>query len=310
MYRNVLVPVDGSALAENALPWALAAATPSGTVHLVHVHEYVAPMEVEGMIMVGPPLDQERWAAEEEYLGKLADRVRAAAPTLTVATRQVEPDGPFDEMLTRAVTESTADLVVMATHGRGPFARFFLGSVADDLVRHSPVPVLVLHPSEPDTPVDLGRRPNVRHVLVPVDGSLLAEEIIPPASRLGRALGGEFTVLLVLESGPRGEVLSGLEPIRLPDEWEPSPAEDQAKRYLDRVARVLRDSGVTVHTKLESRATPTDAILDYIRRHSGTLVALATHARSGLTRLLTGSVADEVIRKGSGPVLVFHPPGC
>jgi nucleotide-binding universal stress UspA family protein len=309
MYRNVLVPVDGSALAENALPWALAAAGPSGAVHLVHVHEYVTPAEVEGMTTAGPPLDQELRDAEAAYLARLADRVRAAAPRLAVTTRLVDPAGPFDEALMDAVTATEAELVVMATHGRGPFARFFLGSVTDDVIRHSPVPVLVLRPKEWDAPVDLTRRPGVRHILVPVDGSELAEQIIPPASRLGRVLGGEYTVLMVREKDPSGEVLPGLEPARLPDEWEPSPAENQAKGYLDRAARGLRHNGTAVHTKLVANGAPADAILGYASRHPDTVVALATHARSGLTRLLTGSVADEVVRKTPGPVLVFHPPG-
>jgi nucleotide-binding universal stress UspA family protein len=308
MYRNVLVPVDGSALAEHAVPWALAATAPSGTVHLVHVHEFITPAEVEGMSTVGLPLDEERWAAEEAYLGKLAERVRAAAPTAAVATRHVEPDGPFDEMLTRAATDAAAELVVIATHGRGPFARFFLGSVTDGVVRHSPVPVLVLRPLEWDTPVDLTRRPHVRNILVAVDGSELAGRVVPPAARIGRVLGGEFTVFMVREPAP-AEVLPGLEPYRLPDDWEPGPGAEKARKYLDRVARTLRDGGATAHTKLEPAGPPAEAILDFAHRHPGTLVALATHARSGLTRLLAGSVADQVIRNGIGPVLVFHPPG-
>src|SRR4051794_19940352 len=103
MFRNVLVPVDSTPLPEHALPWAVAAAGPGGAVHLIHVHQYLTPMAVEGMIFSGPADDLAIREAEEVGLNRLADRVRAFAPGVRVTARDLDPDGPFADAFTAAV---------------------------------------------------------------------------------------------------------------------------------------------------------------------------------------------------------------
>ena len=91
MFRNVLVPVDGSAVVEHALPWALAAAEPAGTLHLVHAHVPPAPLLVEGAVIADPSIDQVMREQEADYLDKLMERLRIAAPALSIVARISTP---------------------------------------------------------------------------------------------------------------------------------------------------------------------------------------------------------------------------
>jgi nucleotide-binding universal stress UspA family protein len=309
MFRNVLVPVDGSPLAEHALPWAIAAAGPSGIVHLVHVHEAPVPVAVEGMVMASPTDDLILRDFEGEYLGRLTERVRAAAPGLTVTARNLDPDGPFIDALTEAVTATTTELVAMATHGRGPFARLLLGSVTDQFVRHAPVPVLVLRPTDEYAPLELAARPQLDHLVIPLDGSALAEQVLDPAVRLGRVFGADYTLALVLDPLARPDVVARPRAWDLPDTVYPATPAQQAEAYLDRIARLIDERKEAARTRVVRGRPPAAAVLDLTGGDPATGIALATHGRSGIGRLLKGSVAGEVIRKAPGPVLVFHPPG-
>jgi nucleotide-binding universal stress UspA family protein len=297
MFRNVLVPVDEVRLAEAALPWALAAAGPSGAVHLVHAHLLAAPVAVEGMLLSSPSEDATLRGFEAEALDRLADRVRAAAPGVTVTARTIDPDGPFIEALTGAAADTSSELVVVATHARGPLARFVLGSVTDELVRHSPVPVLVVRPPAGGAAADLSARPRLDHLVIPLDGSALAERIIDPAVRLGHLFGADYTLVLVTDPHPSR------------DPQRPTDSLTAAETYLRGAAKSVFERKGVAWPRVVQTGSPVEAVLGIAGEVPLTGIALATQGRSGIGRLLHGSVADEVIRKASGPVLVFHPPG-
>jgi nucleotide-binding universal stress UspA family protein len=287
MFRTVLVPVDGSPLAEHALPWAVAAAGPGGAVHLVHCHVPPAPLLVEGVVIADPTLDQTLRDSVADYLSGLVERVRAVAPSVRVDARNLDSEDPPADALAADVTETGSDLVVMATHGRGAFARFWLGSTTHELVRASPRPVLTVRPPE-DATADLSARPAVERVVVPVDGSELAEAVLPAAKAFGAAFGASFTLLLVRAKGDQLTV-------------------DEAT--LDRTAGELDDGRGVARVEVVERGSTAAAILEFVGADPKTVVALATHGRTGVQRLLHGSVADELIRKATGPVLVYHPSG-
>lgn len=282
MNRPVLVPLDGSLLAEHAIPWALAFAEKSAVgVLLVRVHVAPTPIAVEGIVVADPALDRTLRESETEYLAGLTARVRAAAAGVPVDARAVDSDDPLADAIARAAADAGAGLVVMSTHGRGAFGRFWLGSVTDDTLRVSPAPVLVVHP--PATPADFAVRPKIPHVLVPLDGSALAEQIVPPAVALARAFAADVTLLVVQEPG---KIADG--------------------KPIDEVAGRLAGAGLGVRTAVREGA-PAAAIRDYAATHPGTAISLATHGRTGLGWLLNGSVADDVVHHATGPVLVFHP---
>jgi nucleotide-binding universal stress UspA family protein len=261
------------------------------------------------MVMFHPTDDQVLRDYESSYLSRLTGRIQAAAPGLTVTARNLDPDGPFIDALVEAVDATSSELVAMATHGRGPLARLLLGSVTDQLVRHAPVPVLVLRPADEYAPLELADRPRLDHLVIPLDGSALAERAIDPAVRFGRAFGAHYTLALVLDPLARPDAVTRPRPWDLPDSVYPGTPAEQAETYLDRIAGLIDERKKVARTQVVRLGHPAAAVLDLAGGDPATGIALATHGRSGIGRLLRGSVADEVIRKAPGPVLVFHPPG-
>jgi nucleotide-binding universal stress UspA family protein len=233
----------------------------------------------------------------------VVERLAGLAPVrVTSALR----DGPVAEALCAEAATAAADLVVMATHGRGPWSRFWLGSVADQLLRRLTVPVLLVRPREGGP--DRAGEPVLRRVLIPLDGSDAAEQALRPATELGGLMQAEYTLL------------GAVEPFIVPDRrlggnavagWNPELAQAAAAgaaAYLEHMAGRLRARGLGVQVRVVVNRPAAAAILEEARAGVSDLIALATRGRGGSARLLLGSVADKVIRGGDGAVLVV-PPG-
>jgi nucleotide-binding universal stress UspA family protein len=163
---------------------------------------------------------------------------------------------------------------------------------------------LSLRPNEPVPPNDLP--PVFQHILIPLDGSALAEQILKPALALGDLTQAAYTLLHVVEPF----VVPGYAPLARTAQLDVQVTQTalaEAQRYLDDLAQRLRDDGRQVHTRALLATQPAVAILDAARAHGADLIALATHGRSGLARLLIGSVADKVRRAADMPVLLYRP---
>ena len=304
MYRSIMVPLDGSAFGEHALPLALTIAQRSGAVvRLVHVH---AASELVYMIG-GAPMAEELSEvpdreAELAYLDNLTQRLVSSWGVDVISTLL---DGPPTLALRDYAVEHAASLVVMSTHGRRLVSRFWLGSVADALVRQAPMPVLVVRPhQEAIDLIDLAQERAARRILIPLDGSALAEDALAHAVELGQLMEAEFTLLqaidpIVMDYAPVARS-AGLDE-RLVDAWRA-----EAQEYLDTIAAQLRVVSLRVHTSV-AIAPPAVAILDYARQHPVDLIAMSTHARAGVSRMLLGSVANKVVRGAGAPVLLHRP---
>jgi nucleotide-binding universal stress UspA family protein len=304
MARTILVPLDGSPFSERALPVALCVAGGSGaTLHLVRIHVPAtrAPISLEGMPVIDQDKDSLRWEAERAYVTRIRKQL---GPRSEVATRIAVLNGPVAEVLTTYAAFNQVDLIVMTTHGRGGLARAWLGSVADALLRHSSVPVLLVRATEDTAIASLPEGPP--RMLVALDGSRLAEEVLEPAVNLGRSLGAEYTLLRVIN--PLG-VMGDLSLVFAPRMGRAvaSQRETEAKTYLDGIARWFRDRGLEVKTKVIDSEQPAETILDEAERHGFGFIAMATHGRSGLSRLLMGSVASRVLHGTSVPLLLCRP---
>jgi nucleotide-binding universal stress UspA family protein len=295
MFRTILVPYDGSAFAEQALPLAAQLARRSG-----------AGLRLACVV---PPETTQAWPAgrpcDEEMALKLAQwRLRQWAPECPVATQLLH--GPVAPTLAEYAATSKADLIVMTTHGRGPLSRFWLGSVADELIRRSPVPLLVHRPADGAAPET--RDPfRLRRILVPLDGTAVAEAALSPAVALARLFGAELHLLRSVEPElvPVPEGMSDLPHITGQPVLELLTA--QARADLDRVARRLRSEGLTVSSQVAvhdffEAAAP--AVLEAAK--TADLIVLATHGRGRVARFFFGSVADNVVRAAPCPVLVVH----
>lgn len=298
-YRSILVPVDGERFGEHALPLALGIARRAGAeVRVVHVHCPLQSAYRPETLYYDSGLDGWLRRRRQAYLDDLVRRIRKVA---SVPVTQVLMQGrEVVDSLCEAASAG-ADLVVMATHGWGVLGRFWYGSIADVLVRRLSVPLLLVRGY--NAPADLTGDPHLRHVLIPLDGSEFAEQILEPALALGTLTGADHTLLRVNPLETDYSVGDG-GVARRPLGDGPAEAQGYLRRVADRVGgRTLR-----VHPRivLDEQPTP-QAILHYAQAHDADLIALATRGRGGLARLFRGSIADRVIRGASVPVLVFRP---
>jgi nucleotide-binding universal stress UspA family protein len=306
MFHTLLVPLDGSAFAEQALPLALALARQSkAALDLVRAHGLYALEDRAGAwAPYDPAEDAEFRRHEQGYLDGVARRISGEHP---VRVTCVVADGAAADAILGRAREVAADLVVMTTHGRGPVSRAFLGSVADELVRRCPVPVLLVRPDE--ALPDLHRAPSVGRVLVPLDRSPASEQVLGPALQVGGALGAAFSLLHVVrpdaQPAPRTRADREAGLSRSCQEREA----EEALAYLERLAGRLRAPSVEVRTRVVVAPHVATAVLEEARAQPCGLIALATHGRGGLPRLLLGSVADMVLRGASCPVLVLRGAG-
>jgi nucleotide-binding universal stress UspA family protein len=300
MTRLIVVPLDGSGFAEDALAIAASlAADTRGWLNLVTVHRPMLPIPTPDMdLEVGVTADAEIRAAELAYLAREADRV-AAAFGVTVTPALLE--GPVARTLKEYVESRRANLVVMSTHGRGGVSRFFLGSIADRLIRALHCPILLVRPGRGSSTI---RHDHTTRVAVPLDGSVSAESAIDQLLALLRP--EEVVIELVRVLQP---------PAAPPLAWRPvrrsTFTHDRlvANRYLAGVARSLRREGHRVHTEVLVAGNEASAIVAFAERRRCDLIGLATRGIGGFERAMLGSVADKVIRGATTPVLVWNPPG-
>ena len=311
MYESILVPLDGSKAAEHALPTAVSLARRfEAALTIVHVHAPMWGVYGDGGLY-DALLDRELRDGMKAYCDGMIQRLSAVTKA---SLSSVQLDGRAADAINRHAMDSGVDLIVMTTQGRGAMARFLLGSVADALVRQSQIPVLFVRPGESEA--DLNQAPEFGRMLIPLDGSQLAEQILEPATALAAATKAEVTLLRVVQQltadgyAPDSGRLSGLRPGLLAQLQEMDRHERQrAEDHLNQLAEQLRQHSLNVQTRVISHSRPAAAILEDASAHGVDLIALATHGRGGLTRLLVGSVADKVLRGATTAVLVYRPVG-
>lgn len=300
MYRSMLVPVDGSSFSELALGLASDLARRSGaTLHLALVHE---PLPAPGLADLDPAFEEEIRNRQRAYLEELKERL--AADGLTVETILLE--GRAASELRDFTVERGIELIIMTTHAHSGLTRSWLGSVADRLVRTAPVPILLLRPVEEGGVLGLPEE-GIRQILVPLDGSRLAEAVLPHVTRLGDLLGASYVLARVVP--PRYRVRSPYLPHAVELDHEHTQQQiKEAEQYLGEIAERLRaDAARQVESRAREEGIVADRILRIADEEDVDLIAIATHGRGGILRAVLGSVADKVLRGAGVPVLVFHP---
>jgi nucleotide-binding universal stress UspA family protein len=303
MFRTFLVPLDGTPFGEHALPIAVnLARSCKGTIELVRV----PTPESEAK--------QRPTKLEPIYLEAIAARIAEHAPEVNVRIELLheEKSRCVADLLALHAERSRPDLIVLNSHTRGGLARWWLGSVTDDLIHRTSCPLLVLPAQERDPDWETDRM--FRHILIPLDGTPLAEQVLPAALTLGSWMGAEYTLMRVVEPAP----VAVADPIVAAIPVDPDindRLEQAASAYLTRVAARLRgnDGHMQLRTAVVLDPDPSEAICGFLRREAGTsdeaapidAVALATHGREGLARLLLGSVADRVLQHTPVPLLLL-----
>jgi len=300
MYKVIMVPTQGSETERPALSVAVSLAKRFGAeIQLVQVETGLIVLEgntrTAGFSGTALSIEAGRLSRRQK-LEALGAECRAWG----VRAVTVMEEGLVAPELTGYAERNNVDLIVMSSHARGGIKRMALGSVTDFVIRNTHVPLIVVKP--PVTFIPNESEDRFARILVPMDGSALAEQILPQIEALAVPLNATVTLLQVLTpfTYSQREIQDPAMPW-----WETEVA--SGRSYLARVAEYLSEKGVTVEHEVVIGDIISDTILKYAVRARIDLIAIATSGSSGFRRLILGTVADDVMRKSQMSVLVFHP---
>ncbi len=306
MFRQILVPLDGSEQAERAL--ALAASIARRADGAITLMQVVAAEAARGSDAVPVRIGEHTGGSDHQSAIAYLERMRQRPELVGVATDVVVRDGSPAEQIMAEADRRGADLIVLSHRNHRAATSVLFGSTADELMRHTHVPILMVHADLTIGLVDAAPRP-VR-ALVPLDGSAFAEQAIPLAAGLLRALEtGHGTALhLTYVIDPKLAYRY--------DTPETKPMR-QARAYLEDVAeRITADpgyEGTAVSWAVETDSEVAGGIARvaeqgaYLPDEYVDFVAMATHRREGVARWMAGSVTDSLAHRVRLPVLIVHP---
>lgn len=277
MLERILVPLDGSVTAEAILP---------------HVRRLLRRHDSELVLLCvanPPPVEEQMTileasiAAAREYIMGVKTRLEQQGVRVKAEARVGPPAGTILDV----AGEEGVSLIALATHGRTGLKRALFGSVAEQILRKSPVPVLAVRPFWSYELLPPGRTETqpFKGILVPTDLSAPSTGVLAPAIELAKLFGARLVFLNVLEKGMKG--------------GDESVAQARLKEFASQV------KGVETATVVD-KGEPSKVILDTARFHGCDLIAMTTHGRSGLSRLVVGSVTEQVLRDATLPLLVVR----
>jgi nucleotide-binding universal stress UspA family protein len=285
MYQQILVPLDGSKLSESVLPYVRCLARALNVpVRLLHVND---PETVAG---IANP------SRGEDYLRKIQNSVLK----LLAVSSSVET-GKAAEVIVDMAARDRSTLIAMATHGRSGVQRWLLGSVGHKVLHATANPLLLVRPGEPPPPDSV----QLKTLVVPLDGSHLAERVLPHAVALARALKSEliltrvFSIPVGVQVAPEAAYVPNLSQLR-------ENIREEARVYLEAKVERLRAEGVDGVSCVLMEGDSAAEIIDLARKTPDNLLAMCTHGRTGLSRWAIGSVTERVVRHCGDPVLVVR----
>ncbi len=300
MFDKILVPLDGSAVAQAILPYAMLMAKGFGSrVTLFHVAETALDHEDPEQKTYADETTERIRPLAENYLGGVADEFRRQG--IDVEIRVV--GGRAAAKILEHAEQEDVSLIALSTHGRSGLARWVMGSGVDKILRACEQPVLLVRPRDESGGEATAR---LSKVIVPLDGSNAAEAALPFAEELARVLGLELILIQVI--GVETTVSFGS---MAPNSWSvPGDVLQRldvvASGYLAGLAKQLKNKGLTVQWEV-FRGAAGSRIVEFAKETADSLVVMTTHGRSGFRRWVMGSVADEVVRHTGEPVLVIRP---
>lgn len=292
MFEKIVVPLDGSELAEVVLPYAEELMRRLGS-------QLVLLSVCEGSE------EGERAEYLETVVARLKRRaVRYAERHPGTFVAEPNPEvvilpGKPSEGIIDYVESNGLDLTMMATHGRSGISRWALGSVADKVIHGLSRPVCLIRArgcqSEVHPDCLVGR------IFAPLDGSEAGEAALPYIEALATKARVEVVLFQVVPKPERSSEVTWMEIRKI--------EERHARIYLHRVQSYLANKGITVRSELEFGGNPAERIIDVSARASAAVIAMSTHGRTGVNRLVFGSVAEKVLRAGRTPLLLVRAPG-
>ena len=297
MYSRILVPLDGSATAEAVLPYAEALAAGFKTsVELMSVIDI-------GAITTHMAADKgHNWdtiiSAEEKNSASYLENIAKNFSRFRTECRIVR--GKPAEAILETTSKDRDTLIAMATHGRSGAKRWLLGSVAEKVLRGTTNPLFLVRAAA----AQASPQRIINSIVVPLDGSLLAEQMLPTVSSWARALDVEVTLIRAFEFP--AAVYYGSEAYLPNYDALREESRKEAADYLKQKAESLIGDGVRTVSTLTMEGPAAEEIISYARTAPRAVVAMSTHGRAGVRRWILGSVTEKVVRHGEDPVLVVR----
>jgi len=308
MYKKMLVVLDGSQLAEIVFPYTKELAGRLDIdVILLHVYS---------QIMRGyAPMYKAYIETAAKNIGMQAQQIQQSSG-MSKSAKPVEVRGELvmgyhaDEIL-RFAEDNAVDLIIMASHGRSGAQRWSIGSVADKILRASKIPVWLIH-ADAEKILPFDQWPS-RTLLVALSGSDISAIVIPHAIALAKQKGSPMDVVLMeVVEPPITPTYYSPELTGMPLNWgqfveqEIARSKKAAQEYLSGVEKQFRDEGINVRS-IVLTGKPAEEIVSYADKNPYTVVIMATHGRTGLSRLVYGSVAQSVLYGITNPMVLIRP---
>jgi nucleotide-binding universal stress UspA family protein len=300
MYTRLLIPLDGSKTAEKVLPYArfLAARLklPVELLEVIDIVEIAKLLTPEKAHYLNTVVEN-RIRSSEQYLRGVAGTFPGANVKCTVEK------GAAAEVIIEKAAADKGTLISMATHGRSGLNRWLLGSVAEKVLRGATNPLLLVKATDE---AKTEGEANLRSVIVPLDGSELAEQVLSTVAELAKELKLEvilfraYTIpLSALAVDPEGYYVAT-------DEELISAMRDEAAAYLEKKAEEIKKLGVEKVSHVAEYGLASDEIISFARKTPDNLIAMCTHGHTGVKRWVLGSVTETVVRHSGDPVLVIR----
>ncbi|HEU4342010.1 MAG TPA: universal stress protein [Candidatus Binatia bacterium] len=292
MYRQILVPLDGSETAEKVLPYArILAATLKNSVELMGVIDISTQLE---KVRYLDTLIDEGVRRSREYLERVAKTFPGASVKCTV-----EKGRPEEVIIVKAAGEKDT-LVAMASHGRSGINRWLLGSISEKVLRVATNPVLVVRANEQGS-AEGEAAPD--SMIVPLDGSELAESVLPHVVELTKAFNSKVTLLRSYSLKQMiyrvEDYTPDLDELKHELQWE-------AMSYLDDKVSQLNGAGLVHVFPFVTEGDAAETIIELAKGAPNSWIAMCTHGRSGVKRWVLGSVTEKVVRHSGNPVLAIR----
>jgi nucleotide-binding universal stress UspA family protein len=297
MYRKVLIPLDGSPFAERILP---------------HIERLISSQQTEFILLsvveptsyvISPRTMTVMEAFDTTHLRQNAEvylrQVKGELREMGLRVHEHVIEGDVASAICDVADTQDADLIAMTTHGRSGMGRWAFGSIADRVIRTASQPIFLVRGTAEVPSTDA-----IRRILVPLDGSELAERVLPQAQALVTEKGAELLLVRAVEP------LTDWEVAEIYANWESiddvySHRQTAAERYLEQVQEQLRAASVP-STIVVNEGHPAKMILDTAEAENVDLIVMSTHGRSGLARWVYGSIADKVLHGTTRPLLLIR----
>ena len=308
MFKRILTPLDGSTLSEGILPYVRALAPALGArVELLQIHpnmtyelEQLEDAEQASITAALEPVQLRLQHQSESYLSKVAGDLEGLGVETGIDVRF----GPPAASIVEEAEQVEDTLIAMSTHGRAGVGRWIMGSVTDRVLHTTMTPLLVVHPERGAPSVDSVA--DISTLIVPLDGSELAETVLPVAAAVAMATGASILLVRSLDAPSR----SSLSVTELASRGvsEGTLEEAETAEFLGARAAALREQGVADVRTMVIRGNAAEEIEELARNTLDSMIVACTHGRSGVGRAVMGSVTDRLARHSGHPALILRAP--